>query len=174
MKTKHFPGIALLAAASMLLLATACTKNDQARMTVKMKDAPANYLSVNVEVTGISVNTSGGWIDLPVQAGVYDLLTLQNNLTVVLANNVTLPAGRVNQLRLALGSHNTIITTDGVFALTIPSGAETGLKVNIDRNLLPSTSTVLILDFDANASVVQNGHGDFSLKPVIKLDSVMQ
>lgn len=61
-------------------------------------------------------------------------------MAVVLNNNFTLPAGHVNQLRLALGPHNTIITTGGVFALTIPSGAETGLKVNIDRDLFPEAS----------------------------------
>lgn len=175
MKTKLITGIAAALTGGIIFF-TACKKEDQTgRMTVKMTDAPAAYLSVNVDVTGLSVNTSeNGWIDLPVNAGVYDLLTLQNNVDVVLAGNATLPAGHINQLRLQLGPANSIVTVNGTFPLTIPSGSETGLKVNIDLDLLPDHTMVLLLDFDANASVVENGAGDFSLKPVIQLKSVVQ
>lgn len=155
----------------------ACDKRgeQQARMTVKMTDAPANYLAVNVDVIGVSVNTAGGgWIDLPVQAGVYDLLQLQNNVTVVLANNVVIPTGRINQVRLLLGPNNSITTTTGTFPLTIPSGQESGLKINVNYDIINNANVIMVLDFDAGASVVENGNGSFSLKPVIKVLSITQ
>ena len=160
----------------MMLFTSACDKEkEQAHMTVKMTDAPANYLAVNVDVIGVSIHTSNsGWIDLPVQAGIYDLLQLQNNVTVVLTNNVVVPLGKVSQMRLKLGPNNTIITTTGTYPLTIPSGAESGLKINVNCDIVNNSNVVIVLDFDAGASVVENGAGDFSLKPVIKLHSVTQ
>lgn len=167
--------IALYGFIAVTLVACDKRAEQQARMTVKMTDAPANYLAVNVDVIGMSVNTAGGgWIDLPVQAGVYDLLQLQDSVTVVLANNVVIPTGRINQVRLLLGPNNSIITTAGTFPLTIPSGQESGLKINVNYDIINNANVIMVLDFDAGASVVENGNGSFSLKPVIKVLSITQ
>lgn len=147
----------------------------QGRMTVKMTDAPANYLAVNVDVVGLSVHTSNaGWINLPVQAGVYDLLLLQDSVTVVLANNVVIPTGHITQMRLHLGPNNSIVTTTGTFPLKVPSGEESGLKINLKADIVNNSNVIIVLDFDAGLSVVENGNGDFSLKPVIKVQSITQ
>lgn len=149
--------------------------NPTGQMTVKMTDAPAAYTSVNVEVIGCEVHhEQNGWISLPVNQGVYDLLTLQNDVSVVLANNVALPIGKINQMRLILGTHNTIIDATGTYTLEVPSGAETGLKLNVNQQILPNHTVVILLDFDANASIVVNGTGKYTLTPVLKIKSVTQ
>lgn len=161
----------------ILVTLVSCDKRAerQARMTVKMTDAPANYLAVNVDVIGVSVNTAGGgWINLPVQAGVYDLLLLRDSATVVLANNVVIPTGRINQVRLLLGPNNSIVTTTGTYPLKVPSGEESGLKINVQYDIINNANVTMVLDFDAGASVVEHGNGDFSLKPVIKVQSITQ
>lgn len=158
------------------LLAVDCHKeNMKGRMTVSMTDAPANYLQVNVEVTGLELHhEKSGWINLQTKSGIYDLLQLQNNMTVVLADNVKIPLGKIDQMRLILGANNSIVDITGTHNLTVPSGAETGLKVNIDQTVQRNNSVQVLLDFDANASIVIGGNGDYLLKPVVTVKSIIQ
>ena len=168
-----------------ILLFAGCKKEDTSwgNMTVKMTDSPGNLGEVNVEITGMDVNYSdqksgnSGWLTLAVKSGVYDLLQLQNNITVVLADNVKLPIGKVNQLRLMLGTHNYVVTGDSsgrqVFPLVIPSSAQTGIKINIDSQIESTKNLVITLDFDAAASVNNEGNGTFIMNPVIRVKSVV-
>lgn len=161
-----------------LATATLSCKKDQkttGHMTVKMTDAPAEYVAVNVEVIGVNVHVDGqGWINLPIKPGIYNLLELQNDVTVVLADNIEMPVGKVSQVRLVLGSQNSITTAEGTFELKVPSGEESGLKINVHEEIAPNKLLIMVLDFDANASVVVTGNGSFSLKPVIKVKSAIQ
>jgi hypothetical protein len=142
-------------------------------MTLRMTDAPADFMKVNVEITGFEINhESKGWISLPVVRGVYDLLSLRNNVTVVLTDHADLPIGKINQMRLILGSNNTVTDKEGQYPLTIPSGSESGLKINVDEVITSRTNLDVVMDFDANASIVQEGLGKYSLKPVLKIKSV--
>lgn len=166
-------------ALGIMTLSSSCKKeireNPEGYMTVKMTDAPADYLAVKVDITGFNVHTeSKGWINVPIKAGIYNLLELQNDITVVLADRFTMPIGRVSQVRFVLGSHNTIVTTTGEYDLKVPSGMESGLKINVDETIENNEHIAITLDFDAKASVVENGVGDFILKPVIKVKSIVQ
>jgi hypothetical protein len=159
------------------ILFTSCGKSTKpdGKVTVEMTDAPAIYSAVNVEVTGVSINsTNNGWVTLPVNAGVYNLLQLQNDVTVVLANSASVPVGKVTQLRLHLGDNNSVVTTAGTFNLKAPSGDDSGLKINLNETIFSNSNLKIVLDFDAGASVVETGSGEFVLKPVLKLDYVSQ
>ncbi len=143
-------------------------------MTVKMTDAPANLVKVNVEVVGFEVNhDKNGWISLPIREGIYDLLELQNNVNVILADQVAIPVGKINQVRLVLGTQNSIQDTIAVYPLKIPSGMETGLKLNVDQVIEPNKTVEIVLDFDVNESIVIDGTNSYSLKPVLKLKSLV-
>lgn len=161
---------------SLMLSFNSCKKEEQrGAMTVKMTDAPADYLKVYVEVVGVQVHSeTNGWMHLPVNVGIYNLLDLQNNASVILASNAQLPSGKINQMRLILGTNNSLVTLQGTFDLKVPSGDETGLKININETIMPNHTTVILLDFDAAASVVDKGNGSYSLKPVISVKSVTQ
>ena len=113
-----------------------------------------------------------GWMIIPIKAGIYDLLVLQNNVSVLLADNVKIPEGKITQLRLLLGDRNTIVDQNGVFPLKIPSGAETGLKINIHQTIDKRDHLEILLDFDANESVEAKGNGEYSLRPVIRVKSI--
>lgn len=159
-----------------MLTPSSCKKEEYTGyMTVKMTDAPADYLAINVDVVSASIDVEKmGWINLPIHAGVYNLLDLQNNVTVVLADDVQFPLGTVHQLRLVLGSNNSIKTELGTFPLTVPSGSESGLKINIQQTITKNQYLEVVLDFDAKASIVENRNQTFSLKPVIKVKSITQ
>lgn len=165
--------------AAVILLAVvpnACKKeNMNGSMTVRMTDAPADFVQVNVEVVGLEIHhEASGWMSIPINIGIYNLLDLQNDVSVVLANNVNLPVGKVNQMRLILGANNSLVDSTTTYPLKVPSGFESGLKINIDQVIMSNNNLQIVLDFDANASIVSQGNGGYSLKPVLKLKSVIQ
>ncbi|MDZ7807001.1 MAG: DUF4382 domain-containing protein [Gracilimonas sp.] len=65
------------------------------------------------------------------------------------------------------------VVTDGVVHdMFIPSGAETGIKLNVNAEIQPDITYTMLLDFDASRSVVVTGTEvsgeNYILKPVIK------
>lgn len=171
-KTIGFCTIAILLA----MVPNACKKeNMNGSMTVRMTDAPADFIQVNVDVIGLEINhEANGWMNVPINVGIYNLLDLQNDVNVILANNVNLPVGKVNQMRLILGDNNSLVDSTTTYPLKVPSGSESGLKINIDQVITSNNNLQILLDFDANASIVNQGNGGYSLKPVLKLKSVIQ
>ncbi|MBL0102507.1 MAG: DUF4382 domain-containing protein [Bacteroidetes bacterium] len=156
-----------------LLLATfaSCHKdvvNQVATLSVSLKDSPGNYNNVFVQVVGVEIHTNtNGWQTLPVDSAIYDLLTLQNDVDTVLVTPQSIPSGSISQIRLILGDSNIVVVDSVAYPLELSSEDETGLKCNLHSDLMPNTSYHLMLDFDANASIVANGNGTYKLKPVV-------
>ncbi len=171
MKAAYF--VALIAV-GMLGISTGCKKKEgTSQMTVKMVDAPGDFQQVNVEVLQVQVHHDGqGWINLPTNAGIYDLLTLQNDVSATLVNAGTLPSGHLEQFRLILGDENNVMVDSLFYPLATPSAQQSGLKINLNADFDPNTQYELVLDFDAEQSIVTHGTGTYSLKPVIKVLSI--
>ncbi len=134
-----------------------------------MTDAPFDAQEVNVDVQQVLVHFSDDTskpVFLNTSTGVYNLLKLQNGVDTLLASG-TVPGGNLRSLRLILGSRNTIKINGVVYPLTIPSGSESGLKINLNKKLTSVDS--LLVDFDAGLSVIKTGNGEYKLKPVLKL-----
>lgn len=160
------------------LVAISCNKEDQrSSLTVKMTDAPGDFLEVNVEVEDVMIHyedePESEWIHLETNAGIYDLLKLQNDVSVVIADQGDLPVGHLGQMRLILGDENTVVTAEGIFPLELSSQDKTGLKINIDEKMKANKELQLLIDFDAEKSIVLTGNGAYKLKPVIKLKEVV-
>ncbi len=142
-------------------------------MTVEMTDAPIDSAdAVNVFIERVEVNREGsseGWITLNEPQQEYDLLELTNGATTVLGS-AELEAGTYQQIRLVLSQDgHSLEVGEDVYNLTVPSGAQTGIKLNIDAEIEADVEYVLLLDFDASRSVVKAGQsGMYLLKPVIK------
>lgn len=159
----------------MLAAALGCTKGGPSQITVKMKDAPGDFQQVNVEVLRVEVHHgASGWVRLPTNQGIYDLLTLQYNVTAVLINQGILPAGEIDQMRLILGSNNTVMVDSVYYPLATPGAQQSGLKINVNADFAPDHTCELLIDFDAPKSIVQQGSGDYSLKPVITLAGIVE
>jgi len=136
-------------------------------VTVRLKDATASYDHVYVEVVGVDIHSDKtGWIHVPVQDSIYDLLTLQGNASTVLGTQ-QFPAGMISQVRLILGLKDTIVVAGTSYPLTLSSEDESGLKLNVHEEAAASVNYILLLDFDASQSIVENGNGAYKLKPVI-------
>ncbi|HWJ26861.1 MAG TPA: DUF4382 domain-containing protein [Flavisolibacter sp.] len=160
---------------SMLSLSLVCffaCKKDASNSTlaIHMTDAPAAFDEVNVDLKEVRVNfddDSTGWVTLDSYPGIYNLLGLQNGVDSLIAKGDFPVNKTVKEIRLILGTNNTIKANGQIYPLTIPSGSESGLKIKIGKKLR-STLEKVVIDFDADLSVKQENDG-YKLKPVIKL-----
>ncbi len=163
----------LIIIAATVQIFFSCEKKDDkfATLSVRLTDAPALYDSVLIEILSVEVHTDvNGWETLATNQGIYNLLQLQNNVDTVLVLSQQIPAGRVNQIRLILGINNRVVVSGISYPLSISSQDETGLKLNIQRILQPNTPYLLVMDFDAEQSIILTGNNTYKLKPVVSAE----
>jgi hypothetical protein len=148
---------------------TACSDDAKnARLEVRLTDAPGDYEEVNIDIQGVEVHSEGGgWRSLSIEAGVYNLLELTNGLDTLLGA-IELPPGQVSQIRLVLGDNNSITVDGETVDLATPSAQQSGLKLNLHANLKEGVTYKVLLDFDVARSVVHTGNDTYILKPVIR------
>lgn len=170
MKTIKF----LIPVLGFIVLVNACKKDDQPSssgmtpLSVRMTDAPGDYEEVNVDIKEVRVHSdNGGWITLNTKAGVYNLLKLTNGLDTLLGTAVV-PSGNISQIRLILGSANTVKVDGVLYPLATPSAEQSGLKLQVHETLVDSVAYTILLDFDAGRSIHQTGTGAYKLKPVLR------
>lgn len=180
---------AALTVIAVIVMAGCKKESADAYMAVKMTEArnsggsstPPDGMplvtAVNLDIQSVEVHYSNtaegnaGWVTLSTKAGVYDLLALQNDVTATLADDTKLPVGHATQLRLILGNNNSVVVGgDVVHKLIVPS---TEIKINIDASVPAHAHVDITLDFDADKSIVIEGNGEFKLKPVIQVESII-
>lgn len=162
----------------IIAMLTSCKKTDaeeRGQFSVEMTDAPGDFLQVNVDVRSVQLHyaNQNGWTELNTKAGIYNLLDLQNEVSVMITDTASLPTGKITQVRLILGGQNNVMLNDSsTFPLTIPSSENTGIKINLNADVLPNQHVNVLLDFDAALSVHQTGIGQYKLQPVIQVKRI--
>ncbi|HPM76612.1 MAG TPA: DUF4382 domain-containing protein [bacterium] len=184
--------------AVVVMFGYACQNDDDddsggdADFTLVMIDAPVDDAeAINLTVEEVAVHAfhmtddddtadddddgnaaESGWFTLDVEPARYNLLELQNNVGVVLAEQ-SLPSGDYNEIRLILtceGEDAPEIVIDGENkALTVPSGCQSGFKLKGQFTLVEGAQTKLIMDFDMRKSVHETGNGKYLLSPVVRI-----
>lgn len=164
----------------MAILLDSCKKSDSgsgggsgspystANYQIRMTDTPGNYEAVNIDLKAVTVTGKGGSeVFMNVNAGIYNLLNYSNGTdTLIAAGNID--AGTVSQIRLILGPNSYVVTNGDTFPLSTPSAEQSGLKIQVHHDVQPGVKYVVLLDFDANQSIIQTGNGSYKLKPVIR------
>jgi len=150
------------------------TSSGTGHIEIRLTDDPSPYDAVYIDVQKVEVNvssdsgTSSGWQTIPMlRPGVYNLLDFRNGIDTVLAA-ADLPAGKLSQMRLILGSNNSVVVKGQSYALKTPSAQQSGLKFKINSTLTSGIVYRLWIDFDAGRSIVTTGNGGYILKPVIR------
>lgn len=135
---------------------------------IRMTDAPGPYSAVNIDLQGVEITGSGGkTVSLNVNTGIYNLINFSNGIDTLIANG-TLEDATVQQIRLILGTNNTVVINNVSYPLSTPSADQSGLKLQVHQTLQAGVLYSVLLDFDANKSVVETGNGTYKLKPVIR------
>ena len=149
----------------------ACNKNaSTSHVTIRMTDAPGEWDEVNVDLKEVQLKLNSDsmhWVTLQTNTGIYNLLGLQNGVDSLIADGTFNSNETVKEIRLIVGTENSITVNGQTYQLTIPSGAETGLKIKVNKRLTSSIENILI-DFDAALSIREETDG-YKLQPVIKL-----
>ncbi len=169
MKTLKF----IISTVACIILIWACKKEkasepvQPSHYSVRMTDAPAAYTAVNIDLKAVELTGQGKTVTLNTTAGIYNLLNFSNGVDTLIATG-DLEMEKVQQIRLILGSNNSIVSNGITYPLTIPSGSESGLKLQVHQDLEAGVAYQVLLDFDANQSIVEAGNGTYHLKPVIR------
>jgi hypothetical protein len=159
----------------LITVISSCTGDDakdrSTLFNVRMTDDPiANVQQVNVDLKTIIVTTDTGKdsFELGTNAGIYNLLDYQGDLDTLIGTTTT-EALFIHQIRLVLGDNNTIMVDSVLHELKTPSAQQSGLKINVQKDLNDLDVYNLLIDFDAEESVVEQGNGNYLLKPVIRV-----
>jgi len=141
---------------------------DKAQLSVLMTDAPGVYDAVLIDLQRVEVTGDGGEeILLNTYDNIYNLLDLANGVNTLIATSDMEP-GTISQIRLVLGSNNSVVVDGVSYPLSTPSAEQSGLKLQVQQTFEPGVSYAIMLDFDANQSIVEKGNGEYQLKPVIR------
>jgi hypothetical protein len=135
-------------------------------------DSPSSFDSVIIFVSRVEVHKSGsdstsGWYVINNTLRSFDLLQLRNGASVVLGDSI-LQSGDYTQIRLILADGNYVIDNGVKHDLIVPSGSQTGIKLNHGFTIEPNTLYELMLDFNVDKSIHITGNGQYMLKPVIR------
>lgn len=157
------------------------------RVSLMVTDAPVDDAeAVVVEFSSVILKRDSGediafTFDTPKSI---NLLALQGNLSQPLLENVEVPAGQYNQIRLGVNAEfdnklDSYITINGAsYELRVPSGSQSGLKLNTPFTVAAGTlgisvadsHSIYTIDFDLRKSIVKpNGQPGYFLKPVLRL-----
>lgn len=136
-------------------------------LNIYLTDAPTDEVSsVNVYISGLTVKRSGSSIErISNDVGLIDLLTLTNSTQLIAVANV-LP-GNYEFIRVELDQErsNVILKSTGSTApVKMPSEE---IKVPGGFVVDKTGQTDVVLDFDADRSLVKLGNNNWLLKPVI-------
>jgi hypothetical protein len=179
-----------IAVAAAMACLTACGGGDDSssgRVTVNITDAPVDVAQeVWVKVTGVAFKPEGSDPERiqAFSARTLNLLEYQQGDIAVLLDDVPFTAGRYQWLRLIIESEpnvrdSYVMVNGAECELRVPSGAESGLKMNRGFTIPADGSLALTIDFDLRQSLrAPPGQGSgtsgactegYQLRPTLRL-----
>ncbi|MFN8237550.1 MAG: DUF4382 domain-containing protein [Chitinophagales bacterium] len=150
----------------------ACKTDDgqTSEMNIYLQDAPASaYEKIKIEVKGVSVysQTSGTWVTLTVNDGIFDLLTL-DSLHQAFLGKIKIAGGSISDVRLIIGNQNNVTISGIDHPIILDSTDLDKLTVKISNNISSSSSYKMTIDFKASESIDDSG-GVYKLKASLKV-----
>ncbi|MFC1481840.1 DUF4382 domain-containing protein [Candidatus Neomarinimicrobiota bacterium] len=178
--------VGLLGLSLMISGCTDSTSNeDDGTLSVLITDAPfpsdlvaeaiiiIDSLDIRAKADGAG---DGPFTTLSQERGTYDLMDLRNGVTASLVN-LDVPAGTYDLVRLFVDSAYVVLNDGQTYALRVPSGNNTGLKVFIRPQIevIDGITSELLIDMDVSKSFLVQRIGQssttelrFTFKPVIR------
>ena len=118
---------------------------------------------------------NGGWVNVDIRSGVYNILRFRNGLDTLFATG-TLPNAKVKKIRLVLGTRNSVMKDGQSFPLKLHND-DREVVVNLEGNnfeIIAPGQVLFWIDFDASRSIqIDNSgsgnHNGFRLKSHIRI-----
>jgi hypothetical protein len=138
--------------------------------------AEANVTIRRVELLGVDGSGESMLYVLTDTPQEFNLLDLRNGVTAPLAE-ADIPVGRYNQVRVVVDEEARVHMVNGEsHILKVPSGAQSGIKINFPHFEISSDDDLITLtvDFDVEDSFVRAGSsGMYIFKPVVKAHAMI-
>lgn len=164
---------AIIAFSSFLL--TACDNGEgQGSVNIAITDAPVDGAdAVWITFNAVTIKPEQGDaqtypIDPPQKI---NLMGLSGNNSTVLLNE-TIAAGRYSWIRLGIDDSDNstyLINSTGNHSLRIPSGNQTGLKLNRSFTVVADGVIAFTIDFDLRKSIHMTGTGSYMMRPTLRI-----
>jgi len=180
---------------TIITFLTACSSGDSSNLTSGRGGSANSLLNLDitdaaiddadevwVEFTGVSIQPSSDQTDQSTIEFTFDtakrinLLGLQGNKVQALLIDEIIPSGSYDWIRLAVNAERDstldsyIKLKDGsTHEIFIPSGSQTGLKLNTGFELIAAAEFNFTIDFDLRKSVVMTGLNQYQLRPTLRL-----
>lgn len=161
---------------SLIVVLSSCKKdkdnNNSTYGTYKLHltDTPGEFNHVYLDIQTVEIMQEGvGWITSSTfVAGTYDILSFKNGLDTLIVNQSLATTGKIIQIRLKLGSNNTIVKNGIEYVLIIPSAIQSGIKINTSTNLVENGTIEEWIDLNIGKSIKELPNNVYKLNPVFR------
>ncbi len=152
--------------------------SNSANLRMSLTDAPSReldkvFVNINHAELFVKKGSQEGRIIVAQGLGLVDLMTLRNGVLLPMQDLNLATGVQITSIRLVLnGDNNHAIKKDGSRCeMKTPSAQQSGIKIKLASPFTLENNYVysMVLDFDAEKSVVVRGNGGCLLKPVLKL-----
>lgn len=181
----------IISATLLLVVMAGCQKESQldemrraanSAISVAMTDTSrvvSIYDAINIEIVSVEVryaNASRGkeWVKLVSRPGLYDLKELNSNLHKEIAAKRDLVKGPITDLRLTIGTNNTVVVAGSTFKLHLSTAGGSVITLGLqDAIINPNTTTEILLQVDVARTVIKAG-SMYVFEPAIRVHSITQ
>lgn len=180
--------ISLCATALTLFLASCSKKNEdaedaipanKAKVTVYMTDHQTplftkvnlHIVKMEIKVEDNGVDSLGGWFNLNITPGVFDVLRFRNGFDTLFASGLIPLNRKLQKIRFTLGNQNSVETGGVTYPLEIKDN-DNEVVANLDDSnvdFTPPNQFMFWIDFDAHQSIKSRSNNRFELKSKIKI-----
>jgi len=164
--------VALLVVALLLGCGKQSTAPSQlGTLQISLTDATASIDAVRITFSEISAHINGQWITVRGEPVTVNLLEWNNGRSILLGR-ADIPAGHYTQIRLKIDRADVVVNGQ-TYPASVPSGAQTGLKLGPEFDINAGSTYELVIDFDARRSIVTTGPTNsppgYLLKPTLRV-----
>jgi hypothetical protein len=156
------------------LTATGCDQIQSEPQTPELENEQARlspFSSIKLDIRAIKVySEENGWSDLKVNAAVYDLITLQNELGEEIAARTSLKEGNISKIAITFGRSNSVMVKGKTFCLR-SSANEVIVDLKAKLQAEHYGEMILNIDFCNNIHLEDNYDSGscYVIKPMITL-----
>jgi hypothetical protein len=132
-----------------------------------------HIVKMEIKIEDNGVDSLGGWRNLNITPGVFDILRFRNGFDTLFATATIPPNRKLQKIRFTLGNQNSVVLLNGnSFPLEVKDNRNE-VEANLDDSnvdFIPPDQLMFWIDFDAHQSIKSRDNDTrFELKSKIKI-----